>query len=416
MLVDVQKRTGPGINKPGGVGRVTACFAATADAPERYNIKYVLGGSEKNVSVQFIDPQIQLDGARKRSSAVDKDGAVSRHGRQGKNKDAVVKSTKEKNNTVRTKKESLFKCNSVTEGDSLIGMILVLPDHSGSGSCRSDNDISIETRTQICPMNDDDCYSNDRQGRTPKSSNEQTLLENFENSNKIKNEVTTKVVKPKMVTQIKRRIGQKKLNKSKSDDGNITQTQPLSVKSKNQIVPETLRVSNKGKDEAATNKHKKTSKKAQVNKSTKQDETKQRKALSLVNRSKESDIAGAQKSKQSGNKRKNIEHKVHDSSSKKKEVKSTLKTSSQCLVSDCNTESSSMNGTINSNRFSAFTALSNTIFCNGRDVVNLHDLHNFVNKEGSENFSKRETISFLKALDRGNLIMFDQNAEMIYMI
>ena len=42
--------------KYGGVGRVTACFSATADNPERDNIKYVLGGAEMGVVLHYIDP------------------------------------------------------------------------------------------------------------------------------------------------------------------------------------------------------------------------------------------------------------------------------------------------------------------------------------------------------------------------
>ena len=50
ILVTVESRTWPGINKPGGVGKITK-FWRDDDGVERVNVKYVLGGSEKNIEV-----------------------------------------------------------------------------------------------------------------------------------------------------------------------------------------------------------------------------------------------------------------------------------------------------------------------------------------------------------------------------
>ena len=51
-IVRVQSRTWAGINKPGGVGRITK--VCTDSHISTYNIKYVLGGSEKRVDGAFI--------------------------------------------------------------------------------------------------------------------------------------------------------------------------------------------------------------------------------------------------------------------------------------------------------------------------------------------------------------------------
>lgn len=49
-LVNVESRTWPGINKPGGVGRVTACNMQDSTL----DVKYVLGGEEKGIEVEFV--------------------------------------------------------------------------------------------------------------------------------------------------------------------------------------------------------------------------------------------------------------------------------------------------------------------------------------------------------------------------
>ncbi|EJK66816.1 hypothetical protein THAOC_12222, partial [Thalassiosira oceanica] len=53
-IVCVQSRTWPGINKPGGVGRVTRVHAANDSNVIKYDIKYILGGSEKNVDACYV--------------------------------------------------------------------------------------------------------------------------------------------------------------------------------------------------------------------------------------------------------------------------------------------------------------------------------------------------------------------------
>ena len=54
-LVVVKERTGVGMNKPGGIGRVTKMYTVDADNDEEeevmmYDVKYVLGGREKGVT------------------------------------------------------------------------------------------------------------------------------------------------------------------------------------------------------------------------------------------------------------------------------------------------------------------------------------------------------------------------------
>lgn len=56
-LVEVESRTWPGINKPGGAARVAAVHRETsADGTTEvfYNVKYILGGFEKLVPGEFV--------------------------------------------------------------------------------------------------------------------------------------------------------------------------------------------------------------------------------------------------------------------------------------------------------------------------------------------------------------------------
>ena len=61
--VNVEARTWSGINKPGGVGRVSK-----VNDDGTYNVKYALGGSEKNVDRKWIRV-VDDSGGRRRPAA-----------------------------------------------------------------------------------------------------------------------------------------------------------------------------------------------------------------------------------------------------------------------------------------------------------------------------------------------------------
>lgn len=57
QLVSVSSRTGPGENNPGGVGRITKVSKTVSDGGHStfaFDVKYVIGGSEKNVAAVHI--------------------------------------------------------------------------------------------------------------------------------------------------------------------------------------------------------------------------------------------------------------------------------------------------------------------------------------------------------------------------
>jgi len=60
MIVHVQARTWPGVNKPGGAAKITKVHAQS-EAGVKYDVSYILGGKEKLVDESFIRLQKDID-------------------------------------------------------------------------------------------------------------------------------------------------------------------------------------------------------------------------------------------------------------------------------------------------------------------------------------------------------------------
>jgi hypothetical protein len=76
-MVVVTARTWPGINKPGGVGRIILLD----DESKIANVKYSLGGTEKNITFDFLTPwNVNLSGRKGVAGAI-VEGEVKRAGR-----------------------------------------------------------------------------------------------------------------------------------------------------------------------------------------------------------------------------------------------------------------------------------------------------------------------------------------------
>lgn len=72
--VDIESRTWPGINKPGGHATITKLHYDTTDgsttsdgnggaaggAPTKIDVKYVLGGTEKQIEITYVKPYVEL--------------------------------------------------------------------------------------------------------------------------------------------------------------------------------------------------------------------------------------------------------------------------------------------------------------------------------------------------------------------
>ena len=65
--VNVESRTWPGINKPGGVGKIVKIHSE-GTTTVAVDVKYILGGTEKDVELQYVKKHEELDrGGRSRS-------------------------------------------------------------------------------------------------------------------------------------------------------------------------------------------------------------------------------------------------------------------------------------------------------------------------------------------------------------
>jgi hypothetical protein len=64
-IVDIESRTWPGVNKPGGVARITAL-----NGDGTFNVAYVLGGKETNIEAAYISKACQLANAENGEGAV----------------------------------------------------------------------------------------------------------------------------------------------------------------------------------------------------------------------------------------------------------------------------------------------------------------------------------------------------------
>lgn len=75
QLVSVSSRTGPGENSPGGIGRITKVTKMIKDAGHSaftFDVKYVIGGSEKNIAARHMAAHNPLVGVVSRSPKIPK--------------------------------------------------------------------------------------------------------------------------------------------------------------------------------------------------------------------------------------------------------------------------------------------------------------------------------------------------------
>ena len=63
-LVVVEPRLWPGINKPGGVGRIQKCNGKK----KTVNVRYILGGIDKDIDLEYVQPEKQHENGETRSS------------------------------------------------------------------------------------------------------------------------------------------------------------------------------------------------------------------------------------------------------------------------------------------------------------------------------------------------------------
>ena len=92
--VDIASRTYPGINKPGGHATITFIHYNATGAPNKIDVRYVLGGREKDVELTYVSEHVELErtGRERRSRGADGGGDRGRRGGSlSKDEDEVVK-------------------------------------------------------------------------------------------------------------------------------------------------------------------------------------------------------------------------------------------------------------------------------------------------------------------------------------
>jgi len=57
--VNIESRTQPGINKPGGHGTISNIHYDTNSSPKMVDVKYSLGGKESNIELKYVKPHVE---------------------------------------------------------------------------------------------------------------------------------------------------------------------------------------------------------------------------------------------------------------------------------------------------------------------------------------------------------------------
>jgi len=99
--VNIESRTQPGINKPGGHGTISNIHYDTNNStlPKMVDVKYSLGGKESNIELKYVKPHVELPTRRKSRFSMSQDSNNS----QGSNTSASAKpvnATKERSTSL----------------------------------------------------------------------------------------------------------------------------------------------------------------------------------------------------------------------------------------------------------------------------------------------------------------------------
>jgi hypothetical protein len=112
QLVNVASRTTPGINKPGGVGKVTNI--SYEDGVMLVDVEYVLGGKEKSIELEFVAEHSFNEENHGRSSRVRRSRVIEEPVKPvtTTKKKAALKDASSDNNKKKSEKKSVSKSES----------------------------------------------------------------------------------------------------------------------------------------------------------------------------------------------------------------------------------------------------------------------------------------------------------------
>jgi len=447
-LVNVQARTGPGINKLGGVGKVTAAHVPNekTNLPERYDIKYVLGGTEKAVVIDFIDPyQDDIGGrrrgggggesARKMGILKDRNGVLkSKHCSSSKvkvyNKKAMIAAKKMMMKQKEVEQKEQEDC---CDEDSLIGMTIVVSvaaeDEVEEGKRKfmmEDDDDSCFLARDVSPYRQEVALFSENTGgkrvslSVPDRTSSKVCLKGLFPEKKKKKKEEEKLLKENLKEKLEEK---KKRRKREKKDSKFLATEK--VKGKNSInedVKDTSFRKDGGKKNNKFSGGKNIIKKKGKNQKDERMKIKEKEEMKCN----VSEVG------------KNV---INDNDASNEEVKGTMLT--QMNGKECNdfarekeikvTEENDMEAEmpkekqvvdeirekvqdVSKEGFSSFSVVVFKAIREGCDMISFHELFQYVNKYGKQSYTEDDTRKYLITLDKKDLLMFCQSSDMIYTI
>ena len=422
-LVNVQPRTGPGINKLGGVGKVTAAHVPNekTNQPERYDIKYVLGGTEKAVIIDFIDPYQDDIGGRRRGGGEsartmgilkDRNGVLksSSKGNVGKKqgmmaaKKKIVKE-KEKEKEVVVEKVEEEQVVDCCDEDSLIGMTIVVSvaaeDEVEDGKRMEDDDDSCFLASDVSPYRREVAMFSENTGdkrvslSVPDRTSSKVCLKGLfpekKRKKKKKKEEEDEEDKKSMKEKLKEKLEEKKKRRKREKKNNkVSGSKNISKKIRNNQKNKSM----KGKETDVKECNVTEVGKNIINDNNESNEEEKCKMLTQMNGKECDDFA----------RKKEIiteENDMEAEMPKEKQVVDEIREQ----VQDVSKEG-----------FSSFSVVVFKAIREGCDMISFHELFQYVNKHGKQSYTEDDTRKYLITLDKKDLLMFCQSSDMIYTI
>jgi len=405
-LVNVQSRTWAGINKPGGVGAVCGVHCQDDGEDEKYDIKYVLGGQEKGVSLEFIGPYEDL--ASGKSSKRTRRGNSNGKGLDGVLKDSaknVVSSNSSKvTKTVKSKKLKSAKKVFAKDVDKELPM-----KKKAEGDCSSTVHDELIGLTVVFPMpqSSDGAKAKASKRDTPSSRRPAKKKRDASVDDAQRRARETKKVPSKQASQISPR--EQKVGVVDKDEDMVENN--IGGDTNMASVP-SLKMAREG----ARPEH------ARVKRQISDDRTSTRKASVKGKQKRSRKVAADEAARQSPSSRK-LTKGFDDGTSKEmpacvvnsKAINSVDQQEPKIQPIPISQEEK-IEGSTNDERLCSFTALTNKARF-GRDEIHIEELLKFVNRGDKQNdFSGVETLDFVKELQKQNKLMFCCDTRMIYFI
>lgn len=197
-LVNVASRTWPGINKPGGVGKVLGI--KIEDGVTLVDVEYVLGGKEKSVEIEFV-----------KEHKFDEEN----HGRPARSRRSKVTEDELGRKTKKVSSDTKNKMNTVLE---------------------TLNTNSCDTKAKVSKRK----MPSTSKGLTSKRSNKSKAIGKSQNNSTPISSESENVPMMAANNDVKKRVNEKTENQTKNDVENVSATPGLKSSSLSETTPSRL--------------------------------------------------------------------------------------------------------------------------------------------------------------------------------